>query len=76
VAVGVKPVTVIVSAEDPNVLSIHPSEVKVPAQVPLNTWRTASDKVAGVTVTICEEEVATKLYQTSSSAVPAQPVWD
>jgi hypothetical protein len=32
--------------------------------------------VPGVTVIICDVPVATKLYQTSSSAVPTQPVCD
>ena len=53
-------------------LSAQPRLVR-PAQLPLKTCSTASDKVPGVTVTVWLAEVAVKEYQTSSSAVPAQP---
>ena len=50
--------------------------VKVPPQVPLKISITASDKVPGVTVMICEVAVATKVYHASSSAVPWQLACD
>ena len=70
------PVKVVVSVLDPKELSIQVKLVRVPAQLPLKTCKTASDSVVGVTETICEVAVATKRYHTSSSAVPVHPVCD
>ena len=73
---AVSPVKVVVSALDPTVLSTQAMLVSVPPHVPLKTCKTASERVLGVTVTIWEVVVATKLYQTSSSAVPRHPDCD
>mgnify|MGYP003457834207 CR=1 FL=1 len=64
-----------VSTAVPVVLFVQPMLVKL-AQVPLNTSKTASESVVGVTVTTCFVVVAVNWYHTSSSAVPAHPTCD
>lgn len=72
----VKLVSVVVSFEAPDVLSIQAMLASVP-HPPLNTCNTASLKVPGVTVTIWLDPVAVKEYQTSSSApLPMQAACD
>jgi hypothetical protein len=55
---------------------MHARLVNVPPHVPEYTWNTASYKVPGATAISCDVPVATNEYQTSSSAVPAQPAAD
>lgn len=57
--------------------STQAREVNVPPQVPLNTCKTASLNVPGVTVTIWLVPAAVNEYHTSSSApLPTHAAWD
>jgi len=71
----VKPVNVATSSLLLLLAFLQITLVKEP-QFPLKTCKTGFNIVPAETVTKWKVEVATKLYQTSSSAVPLHPVCD